>query len=155
VRQDFTEDISPSTGDERNTLGMWGSGAIEMLAREMTADLQAIRQGEITFRKIGCASCHVPALTLENPVYSEPNPYNPAGNLRVQDVARPFTFDLTREGPLPRLERTPDGKAIVRAFTDLKRHKMGPICNNEKLIQIPVPQVAAGAASRLSGAGHG
>jgi hypothetical protein len=40
---DFTEDISPNTGDERNTLGMWGSGAIEMLAREMTADLQGLR----------------------------------------------------------------------------------------------------------------
>jgi hypothetical protein len=46
---------------------------------------EAIRQGEIPFRQIGCASCHVPALTLSNPVYSEPNPYNPAGNLRPQD----------------------------------------------------------------------
>jgi hypothetical protein len=266
---DFTEDISPTTGDERNTLGMWGSGAIEMLAREMTADLQAIRQqaiqqaaatgqpvtlplqtkgisfgaitarpdgstdnhaiegvdadliikpfhqkgvvvsvrqftvnaynhhhgmqaserfgdgvdfdkdgvkdeltrgditaatlfqvamevpgqviprnpvieqaiqaGEQTFEKIGCASCHIPALTLNNPVYSEPNPYNPPGNLRVGDVPHPFTFDLTRQGPLPRPERTADGKAIVRAYTDLKRHRMGPICNNEKLVQNGVP----------------
>lgn len=30
--------------DERNTLGMFGSGAIEMLAREMTGDLIEIRQ---------------------------------------------------------------------------------------------------------------
>jgi hypothetical protein len=29
--------------DERNTLGMWGAGAIEMLAREMTAELLEIR----------------------------------------------------------------------------------------------------------------
>ena len=42
---------------------------------------QAIRQGEITFQKIGCANCHVPALTLNNPVYSEPNPFNPPGNV--------------------------------------------------------------------------
>jgi Di-haem oxidoreductase, putative peroxidase len=266
---DFTNDISGNTANERNTLGMWGSGAIEMLAREMTADLlairqaalqqaessgqpvtlplvtkgisfgqitarpngstddtgiegvdrdliikpfhqkgvvislrqftvnafnhhhgmqaserfgdgvdfdkdgvadeltrgditaatvfqaamempgrviprhpvieQAIRAGEATFQKIGCASCHVPALTLNSPIYSEPNPYNPPGNLRLQDVARAFTFDLTRQGPLPRLERTADGKAIVRAFTDLKRHKMGPLCNNEKLVQAGVP----------------
>jgi cytochrome c peroxidase len=266
---DFTEDISPSTADERNTLGMWGSGAIEMLAREMTADLQALRRqalqqaaatgqpvtlplvtkgisfgqvtakpdgstddsgiggvdkdliikpfhqkgvvisvrqftvnaynhhhgmqaserfgdgvdfdqdgvkdeltrgditaatlfqvamevpgqviphnpvieqaikaGEQTFTKIGCASCHVPALTLTEPHYSEPNPYNPAGNLRVQDVAQPFSFDLTRQGPLPRPERTADGKAIIRAYTDLKRHAMGPLCNNEKLVQNGVP----------------
>src|SRR5437016_8931351 len=44
---DFTEDISPNTANERNTLGMWGSGAIEMLAREMTADLLTIRHGAI------------------------------------------------------------------------------------------------------------
>ena len=31
------------SGNERNTLGMFGSGAIEMLAREMTVELQAIR----------------------------------------------------------------------------------------------------------------
>jgi di-heme oxidoreductase (putative peroxidase) len=267
--QEFTNDISPETGDERNTMGMWGSGAIEMLAREMTADLQdirqralqqaqatgqpvtlplvtkaisfgqltaqpdgstdlsklegvdqdlvvkpfhqkgvvvslrqftvtaynhhhgmeaserfgdgvdfdkdgvkdeltrgditaatlfqaameipgqviprhpvieqAIHQGEVTFQKIGCASCHVPALVLNSPIYSEPNPYNPAGNLRIQDVTRPVAFDLTRQGPLPRLERLRDGRAIVRAFTDLKRHKMGPLCNNEKLVQAGVP----------------
>jgi hypothetical protein len=267
--QDFTEDISPNTGDERNTLGMWGSGAIEMLSREVTADLQEIRQqaihqaastgqnatlplrskgisfgqitarpdgttdnhaiegvdadliikpfhqkgvvislrqfsinaynahhgmqaaerfgdnvdfdkdgvvneltrgditaatlfqaslevpgqviprnrvveqaihnGEQLFTQIGCASCHVPALVLNDPHYTEPNPYNPPGNMRLQDVPHPFSFDLTRQGPLPRLERTHDGHAIVRAFTDLKRHHMGPFCNNEKLIQNGVP----------------
>ncbi len=31
--------------NERNTLGMFGSGYIEMLARQMTADLQGIRDG--------------------------------------------------------------------------------------------------------------
>jgi hypothetical protein len=33
-------------------------------------------------------------------------------------------FDLTREGPAPRLERLRDGRALVRAFTDLKRHDL-------------------------------
>lgn len=266
---EFTNDISPETGNERNTLGMWGAGVIEMLAREMTADLhalrsqaldqarqsgrpvtvslvtkgvsfgqltarpdgslddrqvegvdkdliikpfhqkgvvvslrqfsvnamnhhhgmqaserfgdgvdhdrdgiadeltrgditavtlfqaaleipgqviprhpvieRAIRQGEVTFQKIGCTSCHVPALVLDNPIYSEPNPYNPPGNLQLKEVRRPFTFDLTRQGALPRLERRADGKAIVRAYTDLKRHKMGPLCNNEKIVQGGVP----------------
>jgi CxxC motif-containing protein (DUF1111 family) len=28
---------------------------------------------------------------------------------------------------------------MVRAFTDLKRHKMGPLCNNEKRVQGGVP----------------
>jgi hypothetical protein len=35
-----TESVSGQFSNERNTLGMHGSGAIEMLAREMTADLQ-------------------------------------------------------------------------------------------------------------------
>jgi len=34
-----TDSVSAEFSDERNTLGMNGSGAIEMLAREMTADL--------------------------------------------------------------------------------------------------------------------
>ncbi|MBI3951127.1 MAG: hypothetical protein HY314_11820 [Acidobacteria bacterium] len=38
-----TESVSPESSDERNTLGMHGSGAIEMLAREMSLDLIAIR----------------------------------------------------------------------------------------------------------------
>lgn len=36
-----TESIAPRFSNERNTLGMFGSGAIEMLAREMTTELQA------------------------------------------------------------------------------------------------------------------
>jgi mono/diheme cytochrome c family protein len=99
----------------------------------------AIRKGEASFQQIGCADCHRPALVLNNPVYSEPNPFNPAGNLRPADVARPFTFDLTRDGPGPRLERMADGRAIVRAFTDLKRHRMGDLLNNERLVQEGVP----------------
>src|SRR6266567_5261167 len=38
-----TDSVSAEFSDERNTLGMNGSGAIEMLAREMTADLIALR----------------------------------------------------------------------------------------------------------------
>src|SRR5207244_2719306 len=86
---------------------------------------QAVKDGEQLFTKVGCANCHIPALTLNNPSYSEPNPYNPAGNLRVQDVPQPFTFDLTRQGPPPRLERTADGHAIVRALRALNGHAVG------------------------------
>ena len=63
-------------------------------------------------------------MTLDNPVFTEPDPFNPPGNLRPSDVSRPFSFDLTRQGPVPRLERLPDRRAMVRAFTDLKRHDL-------------------------------
>lgn len=81
-------------------------------------------RGARLFRSVECASCHIPALELSNPVFSEPNPFNPPGNLTPEDVSRPFTFDMTREGSRPRLPRSPNGGAIVRAFTDLKRHDL-------------------------------
>ncbi len=84
----------------------------------------AAERGERLFGSIACASCHVPALVLDSPVFTEPDPFNPPGNLRPQDVPRPFSFDMTREGPGPRLERLPDGRGLVRAFTDLKRHDL-------------------------------
>ena len=85
---------------------------------------RAVGRGGATFEAIGCATCHVPALILDRPVFSEPSPFNPPGNLRPEDVTRPITFDLTRDGPAPHLERLPDGRALVRAYTDLKRHDL-------------------------------
>ncbi|WP_164822348.1 di-heme oxidoredictase family protein [Sinorhizobium meliloti] len=89
----------------------------------------AVSHGEQLFNQVGCSSCHVPRLVLQRPVYSEPGPYNLEGTLNRREVTVPFEFDLTKDGPLPRLERQSDGSAIVRAFTDLKRHK---ICDREK-----------------------
>ena len=84
----------------------------------------AVRQGERLFGEIGCASCHLPALELDDPRFIEPSPFNPPGNLGPEDLPGPISFDMTRQGSKPRLERTRDGGAIVRAFTDLKRHTL-------------------------------
>jgi len=115
---------------------------IQVMPSDLASRSRVLR-GEQLFNEIGCARCHIPALILDNPIYTEPNPYNPPGNLRIQDVPRPFAFDLTRDGPGPHLERTRDGKAIVRAFTDLKRHRIAdeddPFFNNERVIQGGVP----------------
>src|SRR5262249_41194079 len=43
-----TDSVSAEFSDERNTLGMNGSGAIEMLAREMTSDLLRIRDRAVS-----------------------------------------------------------------------------------------------------------
>ncbi|MFL6244733.1 MAG: di-heme oxidoredictase family protein [Thermoanaerobaculia bacterium] len=104
---------------------------------------RAIIRGERTFSLIGCASCHVPELELSSTAFSEPNPFNVAGNLRIEDVPKPFRFDLTKDGPLPRPEKTPDGRVIVRAYTDLKRHdlcdaELQHFCD-EKIVQAGVP----------------
>ena len=99
----------------------------------------AVRQGEELFSRIGCAKCHVPNLRLEDPVYRDPNPYNPTGNLRQRDVKALVEIDLTKEGQKPRLERQQDGSVLVPVFTDFKRHDLGPDCDNEKLEQDQVP----------------
>jgi len=98
-----------------------------------------VRQGGELFDAIGCTDCHIPSLKLDDPVFTEPNPFNPAGNLRVGDVPQPFAADLTTQAKEPRLERENDGSVMVPAFTDLKRHDMGDELDNELLVQAGVP----------------
>ncbi|MBO0857833.1 MAG: hypothetical protein J2P21_05140 [Chloracidobacterium sp.] len=105
--------------------------------------LAAAVQGESLFQTIGCATCHLPTLSLQSASFSEPNPFNPPGNLRPQDVGLPFSFDMTKDIPSPQLEKQSGGGAVVRAYTDLKRHVIcdgsDPFFCNERLIQNGVP----------------
>lgn len=88
---------------------------------------EAIRRGRRHFASIGCTECHIPALRLEDRHFTEPNPFNPPGNLTPDDVTRILSFDMTKDGPAPRITRSGNG-AIVAAFTDLKRHNL---CDEE------------------------
>jgi hypothetical protein len=87
-----------------------------------------VRRGEQVFAEIGCTTCHVSEMRLESRFFIEPNPYNPDGTFAA--TSQSFSFDMTSEGPGSRLERDGDG-AIVRAFTDLKRHNL---CDPEGMI---------------------
>lgn len=86
------------------------------------AALAEVERGEQLFARIGCTNCHVPELTLDSSLFIEPNPYNPAGTWT--DMMQSVSFDMTREGLNQRLEPTADGGAVVRAYTDLKRHNL-------------------------------
>jgi hypothetical protein len=91
---------------------------------------EAVHRGEQVFSNIGCAGCHIPRLPLVDKgwIYSEPNPFNPSGNLRVGD-APTLSVDLTSDDlPGPRLKPDVHGIVWVPAFTDLKLHDitMGP-----------------------------
>jgi hypothetical protein len=109
---------------------------------------QAIRVGEKRFNDIGCTSCHIPKLPLVNNgwIYSEPNPYNPSGNLRPGD-ATSLSIDLSSDAlPGPRLKPDSQGVIWVPAFTDLKLHDIttGPTDPNaEPLDQNHAPGSAA------------
>jgi CxxC motif-containing protein (DUF1111 family) len=100
---------------------------------------QAVVRGEQRFADAGCTSCHVPFLVLDDPVFTEPGPYNRPGDLQPGDVPQPFAVDLSAAGTGPSLSRQADGTVRVPAYTDLKRHEMGPVLDNETLAQEGVP----------------
>ena len=103
----------------------------------------AAEHGEQLFKQIGCETCHKMEMVIDNPVFTEPGPQNIAGTERPQDVDKPYAVDMRKLPWSSRLNITPDGKIIVRAFTDLKRHRIAdadrPHFANEKLTQSFVP----------------
>ena len=106
------------------------------------ATRRAVARGRRLFSEIGCADCHRPTLPLDDEgwIYTEPNPYNPAGNLRPGDMPE-VRMDLTsRALPGPRL-RPRHGVVHVPAFTDLKLHDItsGPDDPNAEAIDINEP----------------
>jgi len=113
---------------------------------------EAVQIGEQRFQQIGCAHCHIPELPLVNKgwIYSEPNPYNPPGNLRPGE-APPLNVDLTSDDlPGPRLKPDANGIVWVPAFTDLKLHDItsGPADPNAE----PLDQnQSAGSAKFFAG----
>lgn len=112
---------------------------------------QAIRQGKRLFSQIGCADCHVPALPLDEHgwIYTEPNPYNPPGNLQVGETET-LRVDLTRDELPGRRLKPKNGIVWVPAYTDLQLHDIttGPGDPNEESVNINYP---AGSPRFLAG----
>ncbi len=133
----------PTTLLELNGLGL--------LSPALTpAQISQINRGRQVFSEVQCTSCHIPALTITTPIFSEPSQnaaYRdgtnfPAGQptAGVLDPANPIRFDLTRDQPdniihnvpgqgtvhLGSFKRDSSNRAIVELFGDLKRHVMGP-----------------------------
>ena len=115
---------------------------------------EAILIGETKFQEVGCTECHVPSLPLDNEgwMFTEPNPYNPEGNLQPGD-APTLTVDLTSDQlPRPRLKPNPSGVVAVPAFTDLRLHDIttGPDDPNREPLDM---QHAAGTEEFFAGNG--
>lgn len=119
---------------------------------------RAIRLGESLFDEIGCTGCHVPELPLTDRgwIYTEPNPYNPPGNLQAGEAPE-FALNLSDrrlDGPrLPRT-RTRDGYVVmVPAYTDMKLHDItcGPDDPNRETVNMHFP---GGSAEFLAGNAH-
>ncbi len=95
-------------------------------------DAAAIARGSVAFEQVGCSSCHLPELHLRNTVFEEPtlrgngNYYSPALAERDTgyDLERAFRFDLLEVAEEPRAEPHPDGGALLRPYSDFRRHHM-------------------------------
>jgi hypothetical protein len=126
--------------------------ALNLLEPALTsAQIARINRGRQVFGEVGCATCHVPQLPLDTPIFSEPS-QNPAyrdgvafpagqATVNVLDARNPTTFDLRRDQPdniirnssggiRARLgsftQRDSSGRTVVELYGDLKRHAMGP-----------------------------
>jgi hypothetical protein len=90
---------------------------------------RAVLIGERAFERVGCATCHVPRMALDKQgwIFSEPNPFNPPGNLRMGET-RELRVDLSGDAlPAPRLRPDVSGTVWVEAYTDFKLHDIcGP-----------------------------
>jgi CxxC motif-containing protein (DUF1111 family) len=81
--------------------------------------IDAWAAGRSHFDEIGCASCHVPTLELEDTEIDARNP----------DPTRPgYVIDVAKDGDGPKIEPKHAGAKtpyLVHLFSDLKRHDMG------------------------------
>lgn len=115
---------------------------------------EAIARGEQAFVDVGCSSCHVPCLPLDEggEVFVEPNPFNPSGNLQPGDVYETqygsLEVDLNgRSLPRPRLKADKkSGVTPVFAFTDFKLHDItaGPGDPNVEPLDMQQPAGSPG-----------
>lgn len=102
------------------------------------AAFAAAEHGEELFATLNCIQCHRTTLRLDSPVFTEPNPFNPPGKLKLSDVSQPLSISLTGASAGD-LTLEPDGSLLVPAFTDLKRHDMGPALDTDAVRQNGIP----------------
>lgn len=113
------------------------------------SDRAQIFAGRERFAETGCASCHVPAMEINDPEFREPSRVAGYYDVTFPDGSAPashgltdasaIVFDLTAHQPNNQIEtasgdkrhlgavaRNANGVAIAEWFTDFKRHDMGP-----------------------------
>lgn len=118
------------------------------LAELSDADRERIEAGRALFEAsladggFDCASCHVTEFTISSTEFLEPSP-RAGGLFEDRDLAgrsvgytseAPVVMDLASEiADEPRVVPREDGSAVIRPYTDLKRHFMGDhLADDEK-----------------------
>jgi mono/diheme cytochrome c family protein len=90
-----------------------------------------VAEGEKTFKEIGCASCHVPDLTVvrDRRVADVETVYDPVRGAfnRLFATARPLFTAVPDDTGFPPVKKPAAAPFVVRnIFTDFKRHDLGP-----------------------------
>ena len=138
----------PTTRQELLSLGLLDCSTNPCSDGKAPPDNAAISAGASAFTSMGCTSCHVPQLLVNNPFYQEPsalaafreNGITPGGQTFASlglDTAFPVRLNITTEiqensnvtqangQGLGNFETDTAGHAIIRLYGDLKRHNMG------------------------------
>ncbi|MDA1096625.1 MAG: hypothetical protein O3B84_05155 [Chloroflexi bacterium] len=100
---------------------------------------QAVIRGRDLFSATGCVACHMPALPLYSTIFAEPGPFNPPLILQAGESGTSYAVDLAKKAPVHGASVDASGILWVPVFTDLKRHAMGPILDNEEIEQNGIP----------------
>ncbi|MEC7921677.1 MAG: di-heme oxidoredictase family protein [Chloroflexota bacterium] len=94
-------------------------------------------KGEAIFEDIGCSSCHVSSLPLKSLKFVEPGPFNTEKSTTLSESNNNLVVDL--EEYVSKLEKDKDGNYLIPLYSDLKRHDMGQMLDNERPLQKGVP----------------
>ena len=93
----------------------------------------AAERGRAIFEDIGCVSCHIPELQVDDPVFAEPT-LRGGGHFHdatidvdatALDPERAARFNLVHQGESPRPRPHDAGGVRVPLLGDLRRHRMG------------------------------
>ena len=129
-----------STGDMTAVTVFQAALPAPQMAKALNpAVARAVKQGRASFDTIGCGRCHRSELRLDQREFSEPNPFNPPGNLQLEDASVTFSFDLVETSKSALVRPAGKGQVAVQAYTDLKRHNLNDAdfshFDNEQLSQ--------------------
>lgn len=141
--------VSEMTRADMTAVSVW-QAVLPVPGRVIPSDRRlrdAVWEGEQLFEQIGCGSCHVSKLPLDNWgwIYSEPNPYNPPGNLRPGEAPVLKVNLNSKVLPPPRLTNPQNQVTWVPAFTDFKLHDItsGPDDPNRETLNMHFPPGSA------------
>ena len=121
---------------------------------------KAVSIGERLFAEIRCSACHIPSLPLDHKgwIYSEPNPFNPPGNLRsgeVPDLKVDLSSDILPPPRVKAVRREADwhvcdeGYLAPGARELLMRVELRPLMKGDAVGELGASLLDAPGARRL------